>query len=144
MRATPAYLRIGTGIVVLAVITVVLLLGVPGGEPDSPATDPTSRSTPTATPSSVSTEDFCAAFVTMAAAHANHVANDTSASLAEVSAAAERVRLLAPGTAMSPPARQGLAELVDGVLGESSTPPDQPAADALTAFLEVSCPAAGL
>lgn len=144
MRSSPTYLRIGTSIVVLAVIAVVLLLGVPGDEPDEPAPDTAPPSTPTAAPSSVSTEDFCAAFSAMAAAHSNHLANDTEVSLAEVTAAAARLRLLAPGTAMPTPARQGLEDLVDGVLGESTAAPDQTAADSLTAFLETSCPAGGL
>lgn len=143
MRATPAYVRIGTGIVVLAVVAVVFLLGAPGGDDEAPAPESTPRSSPTAAPSSVSTEDFCAAFSAMAAAHANHLANDTDASLAEVTAAATIVRNLAPGTAMPPAALQGLEEMVEGVLGEATAPPDQAAADALSGFLEVSCPAGG-
>jgi hypothetical protein len=77
----------------------------------------------------------------MAAAHANHLANDTDSSLAEVTAAATTVRNLAPGTTMPPAARRGLEELVDGVLGEATAAPDQASADALSGFLEVSCPA---
>lgn len=145
MRATAAYVRIGTGIVALGVVVVVFLVGGPGGDDEAPAPEPTPTSTPTSTPtaasSSVSTDDFCSAFTAMAAAHANHLANDTDASLVEVTAAATTVRELAPATAMPPAARLGLAELVDGVLGESSEAPDQASADALSAFLEVSCPA---
>jgi hypothetical protein len=141
VRPSPTYVRIGTGIVVLAVIAVVLLLRVPGDEPDDPAPEATPRATPTAPPSSVSAEEFCAAFTVMAAAHSNHLANDTELSGAELAAAAENLLRLEPGTVMPPAARQGLKELVAGVLGESTAAPDQAAADALSGFLEVSCPA---
>jgi hypothetical protein len=142
VRATPAYVRIGTGIVVLAVVVVVFLVGAPGGDDDeAPAPESTPQSSTTVAPGSVSTDDFCVAFSAMAAAHANHLANDTDASLAEVTAAATTVRNLAPGTAMPPAALRGLEEMVAGVLGEATTPPDQPSADALSDFLEVSCPA---
>jgi hypothetical protein len=138
-----AYFRIGTGAVVLAVIVLVVLIGGPEGpeDPSTPASEPTSSSAPTAKPSPVSTEDFCAAFTAMAAAHANHLANDTEDTLLEVTAAAETVRRLAPGTVMPPEARQGLEDLVDGVVEEATAAPDQLAADALSDFLEVSCPA---
>jgi hypothetical protein len=142
VRATP-YVRIGTGIVALAVVVVVFLVGAPGNDDEPPAPESTPRSSRTAAPGSVSTDDFCAAFSAMAAAHANHLANDTDASLAEVTAAATTVRNLAPGTAMPPAALQGLEEMVDGVLGDATAPPDQASADALSGFLEVSCPAGG-
>lgn len=143
MSVARAYVRIGTGAVVLAVIVVVVLVGGPEGPDDQapPAPGPTHSNAPTATPSSVSAEDFCAAFTAMAAAHSNHLANNTEDSLLEVTAAAEAVRRLAAGTVMPPKALEGLQELVDGVLEESTTAPDAQASDALSAFLEVSCPA---
>jgi hypothetical protein len=141
VRATPTYVRIGTGIVVLAVVVVVFLVRGPGNDDEARAPEPTPQSSPTAAPGSVSTDDFCAAFSAMAAAHANHLANDTETSLAEVTAAATTVRNLAPGTAMPPAALRGLEEMVAGVLGEATAPPDQGSADALSGFLEVSCPA---
>ena len=125
----------------LAVVVVVFLVGAPGNDDEPPAPESTPGSSAAAAPGSVSTDDFCAAFSAMAAAHANHLANDTDASLAEVTAAATTVRNLAPGTAMPPAALQGLEEMVDGVLGEATAPPDQGSADALSGFLEVSCPA---
>jgi hypothetical protein len=140
VRATQSYVRVGTGIVVLAVVVVVFLVGAPGNDDEAPAPEPAPESSPTSAPSSVSTDDFCSAFSAMAAAHANHLANDTDSSLAEVTAAATTVRNLAPGTAMPPAARRGLEELVDGVLGEATAAPDQASADAISGFLEVSCP----
>lgn len=145
MTAPHGLVRIGSGLVVVAVVVAVFLIGRPGDDEDGtgPSAVPPSPSapTPTAIPSAVRTEDFCTAFRTMAAAHANHLANDTEQSLLEVSAAASNLLRLEPGTVMPPGARQGLRELVDGVLGESTTAPDEAAADALTGFLEVSCPA---
>ena len=146
MSVSRAYLRIGTGAIVLAVIVVVVLVGGPDGPDDqsTPPPEPTRSSTPTATPSPVTADDFCAAFTAMAAAHSNHLANDTEDTLLEVTAAAEAVRRLGAATVMPPQALQGLEELVDGVLGEATAAPDIPSADAFTAFLEVSCPAGAL
>jgi hypothetical protein len=102
----------------------------PDGAPDPPAS---------ASPIPVSTEDFCAAFEAMAAAHSNHLANDTPESLAEVTAAAQTVLDLAPGTAMPPPARDGLIWLVDGVVGNEAAPADAESSDAWSGYLEVAC-----
>ena len=146
MSINRAHLRIGTGATVLAVIVVVVLVGGPDGPDDrsTPPPEPTRSSTPSAPPSPVTADDFCAAFTAMAAAHSNHLANDTADTLLEATAAAEAVRRLGAATVMPPRALQGLEELVDGVLGEATAAPDTQASDAFTAFLEVSCPAGGL
>lgn len=146
MNIAPAHLRIGTGILVLAVIVVVVLIGGPDGPDDqsTPANEPTPSSTPSTRQSPVTTDDFCAAFTAMAAAHSNHLANDTADTLLEVTAAAETVRRLGAATVMPPQALQGLEYLVAGVLEESTGTPDARATDAFSAFLEVSCPAGSL
>jgi hypothetical protein len=143
----PTYARVITGLAVLAVILAVLLLGdLSGDDARDTATEPTPTATPTSPPppTSVSAEDFCAAFNVMAAAQANHLANDTEASLVELRAATTQLMWLAQAAPMGPQARQGLQEMVDGVLGESTEPPDQAAADALSAYLEVACRPGGL
>lgn len=146
MSLPPTYARVITGIAVLAVILAVLLIGDLGGDdtPDT-GTEPSPTLTPTSPPpTSVSAEDFCVAFNAMAAAQANHVANDTDASLAELRARTEELMWLAQGTPMGPMARQGLQEMVDGAVGDATAPPDQEAADALSGYLEVSCRPGGL
>lgn len=148
MTARRGWVRVGSGIVLVAVVAAVFLVGSPGDDeqdvPRQGASPPTATSPPPRpNPSSVTTEDFCSAFRAMAAAHAQHLAEDTEGSREELSVAAETVRRLEPGTVMPPGARQGLNDLVDGVLGVSAAAPDAAAADSLSTFLAVSCPAGG-
>jgi hypothetical protein len=139
--------RIAVAIAGVAVVALVLLLQGPdgGSERDSgtPPGDssPSPTPSPTAAPGSVSAEEFCAAFQAMAAAHANHLANDTEESGLEVAATAARVLELGAGTRMSAPARAGLAAQVDGVLGTGTAAPDPVATNAFSGYLAESCPA---
>ena len=133
--------RVTTIVAVLAIVVVVLVLRDASGDDSSgpPASSPSSAPSASPTPSEVPTDQFCAAFEAMAAAHNNHLANGTAESLAEVTAAGEAVLEMAPGTVMPPAAREGLEYFVDGVIGRESEPPPEESTAAFSQFLEVAC-----
>lgn len=131
--------RITTIVAFVAVVGVALVLGDPSGSDESSDPAPASPSPTSAAPSDVPLESFCETFEAMAAAHNNHLANGTPESLAEVTEAGEAVLELAPGTPMPPPAREGLAYFVDGVLGREAEPVPESSSDAFSQFLEVGC-----
>ena len=128
--------RVTIAVAFAAIVAAVLLLRDPA--PSKRAAEPPETS-PSASPTPVPTEAFCAAFEAMAAAHSNHLANGTQESLAEVAAAAQVVLDLAPGTAMPPPAREGLVYVVEGVRGDEAAPVAASSSNAFTGFLETAC-----
>ena len=135
--------RVTTAAAVLAIVVVALVLREPADRDGDSSAPPPSTAPTTGAPSEVPIDQFCAAFEVMAAAHSNHLANDTTASLAEVTEAGEAVLALAPGTPMPPAARAGLTPFVDGVIGRPADPAPAGSADAFSGFLEAACPLGG-
>jgi hypothetical protein len=131
--------RVTTVVAVLAVVAVALVLRDPAGSEGEPAGDDLASPSPSAPPSEVPTDEFCAAFAAMAAAHNNHLANDTPESLAEVTTAGQTVLDLAPGTTMPPLARSGLEYFVLGVMERQAEPVSEEESAAFTSFLELAC-----
>lgn len=131
--------RVTTVVACVAIVLVALLLRDPADPDDGTVTTLASPPPASAPPSEVPRERFCEAFEAMAAAHANHLANNTADSLAEVTAAGKAVLDLAPGSPMPPPAREGLEHFVAGVLGSEAEPVTEASTNAFSSFIEIAC-----